>query len=685
MPIKNWQGWDAGINSVDFSAQGKWMPLTPATEITTSLLARNPGGRAMQRCIPTTTQLAPFPWSTTARSVLYTDDLGSVDDFYAAGGFSVQFYAACLYSPVSAFIGTDGTFILGRVANSVYSTSDMAIWASGPTTGSPVYASVNNLKYANGIWFGAATPYYTIYTNASSVWNFASQSGLGSAIGDVEYNAGASTYWSGWYTSSNTIVLYASATINGSYTAQATISGLTSGSVKRIHNITGTSNMVSVGVASTSTTTNRGFIYFNASSQLAPTAGTDNTGLNDVADNAVNRTVIVGDAGTIYSSTILSGAYTKRTSNTTVNLKTVVWTGTEFVAMADTGASVYSTDGGTWAVSTYPTDATMLNPTLLKVQGETYAVSRPTATTGIHHTWKYLGSGNWQKVRALTVYANTTANLTTVPAGIFFGDTSTPGAAIANGQYMAGFNYASGATYSAIPTSQTAVGAGSAALSTPINTWSKCQILATAVPGQSTPTFTLDFYVNEIVITSGVVVSASSGQRVYWTTPASFGGFNVFDDFVCYSGAHRVAGDYRIVRNLPTSDAGSPQWNKVPAGASSNIAAAIGDGTSTSASSVQSSAIGDTDTYQNASFSVPSGYRVEGIKASAFLQRLGAAAPTAHIGLVSSAEQSGPDVVLNGTVGANVYTEILVHTDSNGSLWTAAGVTSAKVTLKRTA
>lgn len=68
---------------------------------------------------------------------------------------------------------------------------------------------------------------------------------------------------------------------------------------------------------------------------------------------------VVGDGGTILSSTDGGVSWIARTSNTTFPLKDIVWTGAEYVAVGGSGRVVRSTDGVTWSVQPTPYTQTL--------------------------------------------------------------------------------------------------------------------------------------------------------------------------------------------------------------------------------------------------------------------------------------------------------------------------------------
>src|SRR5262249_61677829 len=68
---------------------------------------------------------------------------------------------------------------------------------------------------------------------------------------------------------------------------------------------------------------------------------------------------VVGDNGTILSSTDGGASWIARTSNTVFSLKDIVWTGAEYVAVGVGGIAVRSTNGVTWSVQPTPYTQTL--------------------------------------------------------------------------------------------------------------------------------------------------------------------------------------------------------------------------------------------------------------------------------------------------------------------------------------
>lgn len=103
-------------------------------------------------------------------------------------------------------------------------------------------------------------------------------------------------------------------------------------------------------------------------------AGTASGIRRSIATNP-NIMVQVGDGGAIYTSTTgtTSGSWVSRSSGTTANLYSVVWTGQQFVAAGSGGTILNSVDGLTW--TTVPSGTTndlysiVKSPTRLIVVG----------------------------------------------------------------------------------------------------------------------------------------------------------------------------------------------------------------------------------------------------------------------------------------------------------------------------
>lgn len=71
---------------------------------------------------------------------------------------------------------------------------------------------------------------------------------------------------------------------------------------------------------------------------------------------AANSSIIVqvGDSGAIYTSTTGtdSGSWVQQVSGTSASLYSVIWTGSQFIAVGDSGTLISSSDGVTWARET---------------------------------------------------------------------------------------------------------------------------------------------------------------------------------------------------------------------------------------------------------------------------------------------------------------------------------------------
>lgn len=64
--------------------------------------------------------------------------------------------------------------------------------------------------------------------------------------------------------------------------------------------------------------------------------------------------VTVGSGGTILTSDDSGTTWSQQSSGTPYTLRSVAWTGAEFVAMGNNGTAVRSTDGLSWSVQATP-------------------------------------------------------------------------------------------------------------------------------------------------------------------------------------------------------------------------------------------------------------------------------------------------------------------------------------------
>ena len=134
---------------------------------------------------------------------------------------------------------------------------------------------------------------------------------------------------------------------------------------------------VGVGFSSVRRSSNNGVSW------VAPSSiGLTSNNLNSVAFGS-GVFVAVGDSGTI-QTTVDGSSWVSRTSNTTVNLTNVIWTGTQFVAVGN-GQVLYSPTGTSW--SRFNTPATF-NPQIVYLPGPTpqYLIVRSVPMNGFTGT-----------------------------------------------------------------------------------------------------------------------------------------------------------------------------------------------------------------------------------------------------------------------------------------------------------
>lgn len=657
---------------------------------------------SLQRGFNYVTSVYPLVSGTdNSQYAIYVEDLGLLQDFYTSGGFCVSMKVR--YQP-RAFqaLGSDGTnFICADTTAQSFTTTDLVNFTA--VTNTPVGQNVGyangRVQYVNGTIIAASGSQYITQANApggtwTTLTSGAAQSNM-SFVGAVFHNG--QYYLYGWNSGFGGAVARTSGTTWSLATATM------------VYNAGSTLNAVEhmnwfddVGCFLAACTRNRA----NAAAQAGLVRSVDGTtwtdafiggtttGLMGVTTNGSGTAVAVGYNGFIIVSTDGTGSTWTQVSSgqTTQRFTSVRWYNGEFVAVTQQGGTATSPDGLTW---TWVLSAQDLNfgggvgMELFIHSDGLYSYLRGTTIQMI--TQKYVGSGRWETINF--IYDSLTNNVSSpsAPAGIFFGNPINTGTGfIPQGNNMAGLHMTATGIYPVDGISTSMWTFGAQATTAQDTNWHRVSIVGTSVPSQAVPTFTFRMYLDgNPVASSGVNRAAvSTSQRLYVCTSSS--SWNMASDIVVtnFTGPRNVGltGDMQIRPRALTTDV-QAQWEKVPAGAASNAAAAQGNGSVLYATSyVQSSATTDTDVYAGGTQANIPGFKVSAVNVAATFQRLGIPTPTVELSVTEGGSSlPAKSTTLTGSTAENVSLVALYPTKLDGGSWTPETVTTANVQIKRTA
>jgi len=670
-------GFESGMVASDFLTRGIWANDSTAT----GQGSRYGGGQYR------TLQYAVYIGNTQQP---YVRDVGALMDFYNAGGFTIGFWAGhFLAFPKS--IASSGTDLYG-----MNDLSEFYRQGPNPLEWTPVSTGLaQNAMYPNCRILWKDGKIITAGTNGSS----------------ATYIASGNTDGSGWTQSSfmtsggGTVRLYdlrCLKFLNGNYwlTGQEGTSSVRrslfaynaslTGSWRDTYNPAGNTATNGFDIdyvpwldlyIATGRISGVGFITTSADPTAATPTWTQrftgtNAGCVSIAysDDTV---IVVGQDSIVTSADGIS--WVARTRPVSDLWYRAYYYNGEFVVVG-MQYSLYSTDGITWQSRALPfgfSSSSILD--MYECDGELLLQGRS------HNSiMKYAGQGKWVTVLRYDNTATGTAANTNA-SGFFFGNSATARADVGN---IGSLNSRTGFLIYQTTLNLVCAGPGSPwsnLQQTPLTTnrMYHFELIATAVPGQSVPTFTVQYVIDGEIqnITPITVTAASTSQRLYVTTSCS--GFNIYDDFSWSSGTS-VLGEVRVIPRNPSTDV-QAQWIRNPSGAASNAVAATGlVSDSITTSDVTSEAVNSEDIYNLESLLAMPGFRIGAVSASAFLQRVGVNVPTVELSIADESGQISTQTILDGTTGTSVYASVNATTDSNGDPWTSASAASVKVGIKQT-
>jgi len=652
----------------------------------------------------TATDTSSYPGATAGNSerVVYLEDMGSLADYAASGGFAVSMKVKWEGMSWQA-LGSDGTNFICAYSSALSATTpDLVNYqalnnsSSGPNVG----YSNGRVSFANNrILAATGTTYATLGDAPGGNWTtltFGSAQQNMSANGIVFRNGQYYVYgytnglggavWrtadETWTLTGGTMVYAAGNTINaiehmdwfddvgcflGACTRNRASAQAQAGIVKSVDGTTWTDAFVST---------------------------TSTTGLMSVATNGSGTAVAVGYNGFIVTSTDGTATTWTQVSSGQTNQRftSVRWFNGEFVAITQGGGTSTSPDGLIWTwveqPQTYAVSAAIGFEQFIH-QGNLYAYKRG---VGINQqvVVRYSDSGTWEIIQFLFT-SITNVSTVTIPAGIFFSDAPNATGLLLNSSNMAGINMFSTGAYVCQSSSSAMWTVNEQAAPGPRdNDWHRISIVGTTVAGQPVPTFNISVYYDGNLVSgpSGNRAAANANQRL-WLCSSS-GTWNMICDVIAtdFSGSRNVGltGDVQIRPRALTTDV-EAQWEKIPAGAASNAAAAQGNGSVLYANSyVQSSATTDTDVYAGDTLSTIPGYKIAAVNVTASFQRLGIPTPTVELSVTEGGSSlPAQSTTLTGSTAENVSLVALYPTKLDGGSWTPETVTTANVQIKRTA
>lgn len=629
-------------------------------------------------------------------------DVGSAQEYYSAGGFCLTFQGRYDLTPKRMYYYTpDGVTIRGVPNWTQYRDStDFYNWSAATSVpGGTGYGwdgdSTSHLKIIeNGEVLMTTNAYMGKWNSATNPTVSVAQAATNVGYNDATYHDGY--YYYTWFNRANNsgATIYRTNVFGGTPTVVwDTKNGQSSGGIPTtIDWFAQAGCFIYVGTDYNSKAILIGRSLNGTSWTAVFSGGTTAATPRATACSADGtKVVVVGDSGRIWSSTDGGVTWAIRTSGTTEYINWVTFYNGEFIALTNQSNTLISTDATTWTVVTNDLNLNGLNLVWrdLKMNDGLYMFALNSVISAV---MKYAGQGTWELIQGTTT-ARFAPNASVTPTGLFFADAYSGSGFLTGGNQMMGIN----ATNSGICTYLgAATGTQRDTVSNSVDTlWHKCQIVGRSVSGQSVPTFDVEFWVDDVKVgtTATNVAAASSTQRLWFCTSPC--GFSMWGDVIMtdMSGTSMndiPRGDIQV-RPRPTgfdTDVGTPQWERVPTGAASNAAAASGDGRVLAATNfVQSSAVGNEDTYQNSGNAPPiAGYRLAAVNTTMVFNRLGIPTPAIELDVSHNAVDLGSrSLVLDGSTTDFIGLDIVAEKDGNGNPWTEASLKAMQVSIKRTA
>lgn len=664
-------------------------------------------GRTLMRTL-TSNVVSAFPGHASNPGICsWIEDLGAASDYYAKGGFCFTAYGKYYNSADGGgyLFSPDGTTIRSVVSFSLTSTGTN-FFDFTPRVSVPGSGSFSSL--ASSTWLHVASTGELLIANGTNYgwWDSAMNPTTSGAITSTNEGYASPVYHAGNYyvcrwntaSTSNPRVMRMSGAWNASQVAVYTPNASNPGAPVRLQWFDNPGCFIYVGTANSNSQVQIGRSPDGTTWTTVSNGQTTGTPRDVAADPTTGNMVMVGNTGLIMSSVDGGVTWAVRTSGTTDHITAVIWFNGEFIGMTSTGNAVTSSDTLTWTLTQNRnsdsglTSATNIAWRFFVMNSQLYCTRFYQNNNLAFVVMRYIGKGQWDCIFNVGPAAPTaTAGLN--PLGVFFADPYSGSGLMTGGNNMQGANMTTTGlwTYYSPPQNATWVN-GTQATTATDSDWHKIQVVATAIPGQSLPTFSSTIWIDNIQYGSATTITAASATQRLWFCTAS-GGFNMVSDvlvtdFSGTSNVGQVLGDIQIrPRASVDQDATAPQWDKVPASVSTNALAAVGNGSAVSAtSSVQSSSVGNTDTYQGGSVSAVSGYRIAAVSTSATFQRLGVPTPTVSLGLIDSGTtMTAGNTTLSGSTAVWNAVTVVNETNSSGIAWTPARVAAAQIQLKRTA
>lgn len=693
MTILGAESYNGPRNSADLQAAGSWASPAALTGGGVPYGAPLQYRSLMRSNTAVSSSAYPFTLTTGNDAFMNVRRIGNAQDLYTAGGFWLGFTATSLSASASNFV-TNGTDIFGmNTIGTARTSTDRVVWSDVTNTviniagttaigntpvyvGGKYYVMVSNTGWASG----DSIPGTFTYTAFSIGGGPGFYGFMPPAAPDNLYYVYGYVFAGGFQSR-----LWTSAS-GGAGTWAISSGSFPGGGVVNMFRAGGAVYAVSQPLDGSVQVS-----YLSRSPDGITWTNKGNTNTrNGYQTMAASPTTIVvgGVGGRIFSSTDDGETFVQRTSGTTANVVSVVWTGTEFVAFLHNLDIMYSADGLTWTVK--PRDLVPSTYDPLITSGQVLVTTTGTFFVNPVYTFKWDEVGKrWECLRAAQAGALSNGAITQ-PTGFFFGSGTSPTGAITGGRGMCGFvQYLS--RLDAVGTAST-------------NAWSlqqtfvnaamvqdqpaRFEMSATAVPGQSVPTFDVQWIYNGTPGSTTLrVTAASAAQDVYFTTAAT--GHNQWTNVVYgnMAGTRNKGpmGDVRILKKSNTTDV-QAQWERVPGDAASNAVAASGNGSLTlKTSSVQSLAVDDTDEYTGAPVDIPAGYKVSALMVSAGAQRLGIPTPSVTLGVIDNgAALPVATANLTGSTATIVPLSQIYETTDSGEPWDADSLATSSVAIKRT-
>lgn len=234
-------------------------------------------------------------------------------------------------SNLNCVANTGSSWIAVGDSGTIASSSDGLNWTYSTQSGNPNFSSV---EYGGGNWVAVS--------NSSNPYFYKSGTALETGLGNKSLNSIAYS-GSTWVAVGNSGTII-SASGGASSPFANSWSDRNTGNSAALYGVSWLGNQfmaVGNGRISVSST---------GTSWSDRTIGIGGIGVLFSAATSGSIIVVVGQGGNILTSTTgADNSWTLRTSNTSSNLRSVSWTGTRFVATAENGKYVTSTDGITWS------------------------------------------------------------------------------------------------------------------------------------------------------------------------------------------------------------------------------------------------------------------------------------------------------------------------------------------------